>query len=428
MRRDVPVGDPDFGRAFPCVCIAERIAERRLAALRRASELAAMERLTFETFQVDAPGNDGEGRRSLAAAMDAAHAFAEAPEGWLVLHGGYGCGKTHLAAAIVNHRLKRGQSTLFLVVPDLLDHLRGTFAPDSSIAYDDRFETIRDAGVLVLDDLGAQAPTPWAGEKLFQLLNHRYNAELPTVITTNQNLDDLDDRLRSRLGHFGFVRLFEISAIDYRGGVSSRPDVLSTLEMYGDMTFQSWDARAQDLEVSVAENLARAFSVAREFAEEPSGWLVLTGDHGCGKTHLAAAIANHRRSRATGAGRVLFVTAPDLLDYLRATFSPTTRVRYDQRFDEVREAELLVVDDLGTESATAWAREKLFQILNHRYKARLPTVLTMATLLQDVHPWLRTRILDKRYCTVFGVLAPAYGLRSPGGGRRAGGGGRRPRG
>ena len=50
------------------------------------------------------------------------------------------------------------------------------------------------------------------------------------------------------------------------------------------------------------------------------------------------------------------------LDYLRASFSPSSQTRLDKRFDEVRNAPLLVLDDLGTESATAWAREKLYQL------------------------------------------------------------------
>jgi len=418
VRRDVPVGHPDFGKAFPCPCFAERLAERRLALLRQASEMAVLERMTFDTFQVDAPGNTAEGRRSLAAAKEESSRFAADPSGWLVLHGGFGCGKTHLAAAIVNACTARGCPALFLVVPDLLDHLRAAYTPGSAEGYDDRFEAVRDAPVLVLDDLGAQSPTPWAAEKLFQLLNHRYNAQLPTVITSNQDLDDLDARLRSRLGHFGFVRLFEIEAIDYRGGVAAHGEELSALHLYGEMTFQSWEPRTTELEADLAENLARAHATAREFAEAPSGWLVLVGDHGCGKTHLAAAIGNHVQRAAYGS-RVVFVTAPDLLDYLRATFGPTTRVRYDQRFDEVRDAELLVLDDLGMESATAWAREKLFQLLNRRYAARLPTVITMSARLQDVHPWLRTRMLDKRRCTVFEIQASAYGFRTTAGAKAA---------
>jgi DNA replication protein DnaC len=129
------------------------------------------------------------GNRSLNQAHREAWNFAEDPHGWLVLAGVVGCGKTHLAAAIKNERDERGGQTLFKTVPDLLDYLRATYAPDSNVTYDRGFDAIRNAEVLLLDDYGAHSSTPWAEEKLFQLLNYRFNARLPTVITTNQPLD-----------------------------------------------------------------------------------------------------------------------------------------------------------------------------------------------------------------------------------------------
>mgnify|MGYP000563171534 CR=1 FL=1 len=80
---------------------------------------------------------------NLQAAYAAALRFAERPEGWLLFMGGYGCGKTHLAAAIAHARLARGDSVFFIVVPDLLDYLRATFRPNSPVGYDERFEAIR---------------------------------------------------------------------------------------------------------------------------------------------------------------------------------------------------------------------------------------------------------------------------------------------
>jgi len=61
--------------------------------------------------------------------------------------------------------------------------------------------------LLVLDDLGAEQRTPWANEKLFQLLHHRYNAMLPTVITSNRMaLEGRDHRIVSRLHDRELVR------------------------------------------------------------------------------------------------------------------------------------------------------------------------------------------------------------------------------
>jgi len=96
------------------------------------------------------------------------------------------------------------------------------------------------------------------------------------------------------------------------------------------------------------------------------------------------------------------------LDHLRAAFSPQSQISYDKRFDEVRTASLLILDDLGTESATPWAKEKLFQLLNYRYAARLPTVITTSTIIEDIEPRLRTRMLDTNRCRVIAILAPSY--------------------
>ena len=89
--------------------------------------------------------------RACAAPSCAPQEFARRPQGWLIFFGNYGCGKTHLAAAIANEALARHVRVLFTVVPDLLDHLRSTFGPNSDVQYDERFETIRDANLLIIE-------------------------------------------------------------------------------------------------------------------------------------------------------------------------------------------------------------------------------------------------------------------------------------
>jgi len=79
----------------------------------------------------------------------------------------------------------------FAVVPELLDHLRRSFAPDRAASYDDIFEEVRAVDLLVLDDLGAQVSSPWAQEKLYQIVNYRTLAGLPTVVTTDLGNDEL---------------------------------------------------------------------------------------------------------------------------------------------------------------------------------------------------------------------------------------------
>ena len=108
------------------------------------------------------------------------------------------------------------------------------------------------------------------------------------------------------------------------------------------------------------------------------------------------------------------MVVPDLLDHLRSTFGPNSAVSYDELFEEVRSAPMLILDDMGTQSATPWAREKLYQILNHRYVAHLPTVMTTANPIEEVDPRIRSRLLDTRWCQIYAITAPAFrGMAAP---------------
>lgn len=399
--------EPGFGRAIPCVCRAAEQEKARLDNLMRISQIGALAHCTFESFIPEGHGLTAARQRNLRMAYERAAAYANAPSGWLLLKGGYGCGKTHLAAAIANRQLATGRPVLFVNTPDLLDHLRATFNPESTVSYDERFDQVRNSSLLILDDLGTQSNSEWAQEKLYQILNYRYNAKLPTVITTNLDLEAIEVRIRSRMVDPDLSQIIHIAAPDFRrAGVGSDQSDLSTLNLHGDKTFESFDLRENELPRPQADNLHRALQLAVAFADRPADWLVFNSvAYGNGKTHLAAAIANYV---ADTGEPVLFVVVPDLLDYLRASFSPSSQARLDKRFDEVKNAPLLVLDDLGTESATAWAREKLYQLFNYRYSARLPTVITSAVAIEQLDPRLASRMLDGQRCVFFVLEAPSY--------------------
>lgn len=407
VRRDLPLGDPDFGKVQVCVCRQKEVTQAAHKAIIRMSNLEAFADMTFERFSVEGRGGlTSEQNNTLITARDLALQYAQGLQGWLLLMGGYGCGKTHLAAAIANFVVGLSVPTLFLTVPDLLDWLRYSYdSPEAT--FESRFEEIRNIRLLVLDDLGTQNTTAWAGEKLFQIINYRYVNRLPTVITTNLDLKDLDGRISSRLQDPDLVSKVKIQAPDFRRPTEdhSHP-LLSSLHLHESRTFGNFSLREREkLSPDNQQSLEAAFRAAHEFAEEPRGWLVLMGGYGVGKTHLAASIGNYRHSLGDSP---LFVVVPDLLDYLRATFSPTSAMSYDNLFDQIRSAKLLILDDLGVQSATPWAREKLYQIFNYRYNAELPTVITTADSLSEIDPRIRSRMLDRRLCRILGMDVPSY--------------------
>lgn len=406
IRYDVPIDDPRFGKLFRCPNNPVEMDSERRERLRRLSNLHAYADKSFYNFIVDNPSLKPSELISLREAFNSAARFAEQPEGWLMLEGTYGCGKTHLAAAVGNERLQRGDVVLFITVPDLLDHLRGTFAPSSETSYDETFERIRNAPLLILDDLGAESSSSWAKEKLFQLLNHRYSHRLPTVVTTNVDLDTLDPRIRSRLLDSNLIKRGKITAPDYRTYSRNSNDLLSNLALYNEMTFDRFDTQRK-LTPDERANLERALEIAASYAREPNGWLMFTGPSGCGKTHLAAGIANAWQQQGAD---VIMVTVPDLLDHLRVTFNPNAPVTFDQRFQMIRNAPYLVLDDLSNEGSS-WAREKLFQILDYRYVGRKPTVMTTFKRLDEIDARIRSRLIDKRRCMIFAITAPDYPTR-----------------
>jgi DNA replication protein DnaC len=407
LRQDLPIDHPDFGKIVPCQCRSEEITQSARERLFRMSSLDALKNLTFENFEKR--GRVGLGQQqadSLENAFNQAKQFAENREGWLLLMGRYGCGKTHLAAAIANYAIEADVSTLFLTVPDLLDWLRYAYS-GVDMSFEERFEEIREIPLLILDDFGTQNATAWAQEKIFQIINHRYVNQLPTVVTSNLLINDFEGRIRSRLQDPNLVSMVKILAPDYRNPTddTGHPE-LSSLALHSRQTFGNFSLRQNERLASDAlRDLKVAFETARDFAEHPRGWLLLTGLYGAGKTHLAAAIGNYQ----AGLGfPPLMVSVPDLLDHLRATFSPNSTVSLDRRFEEVRTTHLLILDDLGTQSATPWAREKLYQLFNYRYNAELPTVITTSSSPEELDPRLYSRMQDQRICKIVVLAVPAF--------------------
>ena len=127
VRRSLPVDHPRFGKAEPCSCVMNEDEHVRRTRLERMSNLGSLTRFTFQSLVPT--GRTGESGW-FEEAYKAAREFAEAPSGWLVFSGVSGSGKTHLAAAIANDRISAGEPVLFMVVPDLLDHLRASYEPD----------------------------------------------------------------------------------------------------------------------------------------------------------------------------------------------------------------------------------------------------------------------------------------------------------
>lgn len=201
------------GNTHPCRCWKQKQAHQRFADAKIPKALRSMR---FENFDFSYyPANESPdlkvgGAFSYLAyakkAKQASEQFSAAvidgseqnPMG-LMLQGQVGSGKTHLAAAIANSLVDANKNVLFLVVPDFLDEIRMSYDNMGEFTEMELMNSAKNAGVLILDDLGAHNFSEWTRNKLFSLINYRINNDLPMVITTNLHLAELQNILGERI-------------------------------------------------------------------------------------------------------------------------------------------------------------------------------------------------------------------------------------
>lgn len=173
----------------------------------------------FETFQTDS--NTAGAKREAERFCDELQQNPKATG--LMFVGSYGCGKTHLAAAILHRCAENGLPGMFVVVPELLARIRTSFRTDDGKA-EEIIDAAKTSKLLILDDLGAEKTSEWVTEQLYMIINYRYEHMLPTVITTNNTGAELEQELGrrtlSRLAEM--TRPVKIQAGDYRMKFAAR--------------------------------------------------------------------------------------------------------------------------------------------------------------------------------------------------------------
>ncbi len=113
----------------------------------------------------------------------------------LVLVGNNGVGKTHLACSIANKLIENGTPVIYGTLINLFAELRNSYDIDNNISEMEIIKLYENVNLLIIDDLGKEKPSEWGLEKLFTIVNSRYENNLPVIITTNYNQSSLVERL-----------------------------------------------------------------------------------------------------------------------------------------------------------------------------------------------------------------------------------------
>jgi DNA replication protein DnaC len=176
--------------------------------------------------------------RSIDQAKFVAERFVEeyptSPPMGLLFMGNPGVGKTHLAVGILKRLITdKGVECLFRTFPELLKEIQNSYNPNTKTSELSLLSPVLDVEVLVLDELGAQNPSAWVRDTVGYILNHRYNENRVTILTTNflddaerpqdrktvaESLTDrIGDRMRSRL--YEMCKTVPMAGKDFRQNV-----------------------------------------------------------------------------------------------------------------------------------------------------------------------------------------------------------------
>ena len=195
------------------------------------------------TFDVLVPeGRKGRVDETLfRTATQAAKEFATEPSGWLAFQGSTGSGKTHLAAAIVNSIIDRGSPAKYISALEVPDLLRNERFEENESAEGGSFPSLLNAPVLVIDDLGAQQATNWVDSKIDQLLTHRFNGRMPTVIVLAKSIDEMPERIAMKVDDPSLSRVEQLTS---GNAASNNRRVNIPKAMLERMTFDTFDPTA----------------------------------------------------------------------------------------------------------------------------------------------------------------------------------------
>lgn len=194
--------DTGYIKGRRCKCHNELLKEIERDNLQK---IAPLNECTFESFQTEyypEKAVNGISPRAKAEAVKAscskyAVSFtAKSPS--ILFMGGTGLGKTHLSLAIANVAINKGYSVIYGTAQNILGDLQSeSFGRADNIRYSEH--SVLNCDLLIIDDLGTEFKNNYSVSCLYNIVNTRLSAKLPTIISTNFSTKELEEKYDQRI-------------------------------------------------------------------------------------------------------------------------------------------------------------------------------------------------------------------------------------
>ena len=161
------------------------------------SKIAPLDDCTFDAFKTEYYPDTERAERIRANCLKYATNFTTNSKS-IIFYGGTGLGKTHLSLAIANVAINRGYSVVYGTAQNILNDLQNeNFGRTDNIRYYER--AVLNCDLLIIDDLGTEFKSAYTVAELYNIINSRILAKLPTIISTNFSSEELEEKYDQRV-------------------------------------------------------------------------------------------------------------------------------------------------------------------------------------------------------------------------------------
>ena len=171
-------------------------------------------------------------------------------------------------------------------------------------------------------------------------------------------------------------------------------------------TFKNWDHNKGSEKVfKICSKYADNFKIAKD----NNLGLLIHGEPGNGKTHAVSCIANYLLEKGVP---VVCVSISKMLERIKETYNSYGKEGEETVLRSFSNADLLIIDDLGTEQISEWSQAKIYNIIDARYRNELPIIVTTNIKVSDLEEMYHKRTYDRLMEMCTPVLSDGKSIRA----------------